>query len=850
MTRFSRLCLLIVSVLSLCLTPSFAQQTQSPAQQKRPNILMILFDDVGFSGIGAYGGEVNTPRIDQIAKQGTVLARYYTSPFCGPTRAMLMTGMDNHQVGMGTLVETLTESMKGKPGYSMRWQDDQKTIGTLLSKAGYQTYVSGKWGIGEIGANLPHRFGFQRSYVMDATGGGNYDDKPYLPGSHAVDWFEDGKRVTLPQDFYSSRTLVDKMISYVDEGDRDRPFFGFLALQAAHMPIQVPAEYTKRYDGVFDKGYDVMREEQLKRAIALGLVPPTTKLAPVPKAHKPWNDLSAKQKAVSAREMQVNAGMMEAADEHIGRLLDHLQKTGQLENTIVMVLSDNGAESGQTRMEGPANLGLDLIKMVEGFDASFENLGLRNSLTAVGPEWASVLSAPFHLYKFYGSEGGLRVPFVISGPGISQSGIKQAPVHVADLVPTVLEAAGVSYDPAQFYGRSVLPMLSGKSETTYGDTESFAFEVSGNAALYRGNWKITRNTEPHGDNQWRLYDLSVDPGETTDLSASNKALFDEMLAEYASYAQKVGIVEIGPDDNAMKALNSNLIEKVMKKYMPSTQDILTFLIIFAGVVFILGLVIYFTLPKFLALLGLHRHYTIPDFDLKGRRALVVCTNHTRLDPLKRDTGAFGSEFTVPYYAFINANMDVDMASPKGGVIPIQPPSWSWPLACHDDYRFMKDKAAMAKLKSSYKITDLDPADYDVIFMAGGWGAAYDLMQSEELADFVTRANAHGVILGSVCHGALGLCSAKGVDGELLVKGRRVTGVTDAQINTFGIAVTPKHPETELRKAGAIYECQHGWLDPFMTHTTIDGNLITGQNQNSGYETAHRILEKMATKRNS
>ncbi len=266
-------------------------------------------------------------------------------------------------------------------------------------------------------------------------------------------------------------------------------------------------------------------------------------------------------------------------------------------------------------------------------------------------------------------------------------------------------------------------------------------------------------------------------------------------------------------------------------------------------ILILAIAMYLFLPRILGIFGLHRHYTIPDFDLKGRRALVVCTNHNRLDPLNKDTGAFGSEFTVPYYAFINAGMDVDMASPKGGVIPIQSPSWSWPLACDDDRRFMKDADAMAKLRNSKKISDLRPEDYDVIFMAGGWGAAYDLMQSQDLADLVTRANAQGKILGSVCHGALGLCSAKGIDGELLVKGRRVTGVTNDQINTFGIAVTPKHPEEELRKAGAIFECQHAWLDPFATHTTIDGNLITGQNQNSGYETAHRILEKMATQGN-
>jgi putative intracellular protease/amidase len=260
-----------------------------------------------------------------------------------------------------------------------------------------------------------------------------------------------------------------------------------------------------------------------------------------------------------------------------------------------------------------------------------------------------------------------------------------------------------------------------------------------------------------------------------------------------------------------------------------------------------AIVIYFGLPPLLNAMGIHPHYKIPEFDLTGKRALIVCTSHDRMDPTTDKTGAFGSEFTVPYYAFLDAGMDVDLASIKGGPIPLQPWSWSWPLASHEDKRFSKDQDALHKMQNSRAITDVNPEDYDVIFMAGGWGAAYDLMQSEELADVITRANASGKILGSVCHGALGLCSAKGVDGEVLVKGRRVTGVTNNQINTFGIAVTPKHPETELKKAGAIFECTHAWRDPFATHTTVDGNLVTGQNQNSGAETSHRILEILAAK---
>jgi len=552
-------CALVMSVSTV--TPAVAQDT-------RPNILLILFDDVGFMDFGAYGSATRTPNIDRLARDGAMFSRFYSSPFCGPSRAMLMTGMDNHQVGMGTLVETVSPEMRELPGYSMIWDDGQATIASLLSEAGYQTYVTGKWGIGETGANLPDRFGFDRSYVMDATGGSNYDMTPYLPGYDNVDWFEDGAPITLPDDYYSSRSLVDKLIEYIDDGEPERPFFAFLSLQAVHIPVQAPLSYIDAYNGVFDAGWDAMRQERLQRAIEIGLVPPDAKLAPTPETHRAWDDLTPEEQALSAREMQVNAGMMTAADEHIGRLLAHLETTGALENTIVIVTSDNGPESAVTEFEGVQNLIVDGIKLIEGFDTSPENLGQPGSLTAIGPEWASVSSAPFDLYKFYASEGGLRVPLVIAGPGIVTSGIQNAAVHVADLVPTMLDAAGVSYDAASFYGRSAMPVLTGEANTAYAATDSFGFEVSGNAALYRGNWKIARISKPLGDFEWRLYDLSVDPGETTDVSGQNPELFADMLAEYQSYSQEVGVFELGPDDYALKQLTTNIATKSLQKYWP------------------------------------------------------------------------------------------------------------------------------------------------------------------------------------------------------------------------------------------------------------------------------------------
>ncbi|MEO1327872.1 MAG: arylsulfatase [Pseudomonadota bacterium] len=543
--------------------------TTAFAQDTRPNILVVLFDDVGFTGFGAYGSDARTPAIDALAKRGTIFSRYYSSPFCGPSRAMLMTGMDNHQVGMGTLVETVTPEMSAYPGYSMTWEKDQATIATVLSNAGYRTYVTGKWGIGAKGKNLPDRFGFDRSYVMDSTGGSNYDHTHYLPGYPEVSWYEDGKPTRLPEDFYSSRNLVDQMIKYINEGEADEPFFGFLSLQAVHIPVQAPTEFIDRYNGVFDAGWDVMRKQRLQRVIEHGLVPASTKLAPVHADHRAWDDLTLEEKAVAARAMQVNAGMIEAADHHIGRLLDHLKSTGQLDNTIVVVTSDNGAESGVTSFEDfLSNLLLNGIHRLEGYDTSAANMGLPGSLTAIGPEWASVEAAPFNLYKFYSSEGGLRVPLVIAGPGITVTGVQNAPVHVADLMPTLLDAAGVDYNADQLYGRSILPVLAGQTTEGRDDDRSFGVEVSGNAALYRGKWKLVRTALPRGDFEWRLFDLSKDPGETTDLASENPALFEDLQAEYQTYVENVGVFEVGREDYAQKQLFANLLERSIQTYWP------------------------------------------------------------------------------------------------------------------------------------------------------------------------------------------------------------------------------------------------------------------------------------------
>lgn len=556
-------------IVSIMLFIALVVSVEAKQHRTKPNILLVLLDDVGFMDFGAYGSDTATPNIDKLGKAGAMFTRYYSSPLCGPSRASLMTGQSPHQVGAATLAEVLTDEMRALPAYNMTWADQQQTIASRLKSAGYQTFVTGKWGIGDIGANLPHRFGFDRSWVLDSTGSSNYRAKSYLPHYLEVEWYEDGKRTSLPEDFYSSRNIVDKMIKYVDEADPSKPYFGYLAFQAIHIPLQVSPEFINKYNGVFDRGWNIMRQERLQKAIALGLVPETTTLSDGAHNDREWNSLSDREKAYWARVMQVNAGMLESADFHLGRLISHLEAKGQLDNTIVIVTSDNGPEYNTLgKTSKPAVKAFEKFWMaIEEWDVSYENLGQEGSLAAIGHEWASVSAAPFHLFKFNASEGGMRVPLVVSGPGVeANKGFVDSRAQVADITPTLLDFAGINYNPDEFYGRSLKPLLTGQSDNVYGENDAFVFEVSGTAALYRGNWKITKTPPPHGDGNWHLYDLAVDPGETTDVALKHPSLFQDMLDEYNAYATDVGVFELPPGESSRKQLVINAIKGTAGNY--------------------------------------------------------------------------------------------------------------------------------------------------------------------------------------------------------------------------------------------------------------------------------------------
>jgi len=261
-----------------------------------------------------------------------------------------------------------------------------------------------------------------------------------------------------------------------------------------------------------------------------------------------------------------------------------------------------------------------------------------------------------------------------------------------------------------------------------------------------------------------------------------------------------------------------------------------------------GLIVRYGLPEALRLLGLHARYENYNIKVTGK-ALIIATNQSKLAPRDQDTGVASSEITHPYYDFQDAGMDVDVGSIKGGLVPVDPSTIGWLMLQTSEHcrRSLTDNEFQSKVKNSLSISDINVNDYDIIYLAGGWGAAYDFAQSPELGEFITQANASNKLIGSVCHGALGLVNAKKENGEPLLKGRRATGVTDKQIKELDITVTPKHPETEMRKNGVIFESETAFKDPFARHTVVDGNLITGQNQNDAGRVAQELLKLLKSK---
>ena len=544
------------------------------ADKTRPNIVVLLADDWGFSDVGSFGGEIATPNLDELARRGVRFSNFHVSASCSPTRSMLLTGVDNHRNGVGNMRETIPQSHVGKPGYLGVLDTNVVTIASLLKDSGYRTYVAGKWHIGTETHNLPPARGFNRSIVQGDSGSDNWETgKRYLDLADKVSWFEDGKVAVMPTDYYSSKFFVDKTIEYISSGAKDnKPFFAYVAFQANHIPVQAPKEFIAKYKGRYDKGWTVLRQERRDKAISLGLIPQNTPMVTM-RTTADWDALSDKEKKYQARRMEVYAAMADAMDFHVGRLVAHLKETGDYDNTVFVFMSDNGPEASDPYAVLAGRLWLDWK-----YSKAIDQLGAKGAYSIIGPSWASAAASPLNTYKFYSGEGGIRVPLIIAGAANIQHGqIFSGLAHINDIAPTLLELAQVARPSGSYKGNaiepmtgsSLLPVLKGQAQRVHPANEAIGYELSGNQAVFKGDLKLIKNIQPVGDGLWHLYDIRNDPGETKDLQSQLPDVFIAMQADYAAYAKANGVL---PMPESYDPIRQVLINAIVNVYLPRLKN--------------------------------------------------------------------------------------------------------------------------------------------------------------------------------------------------------------------------------------------------------------------------------------
>lgn len=549
-SRRSLAALAAALALAACSQPGVSPTNASASTPtQRPNVLVILADDLGYSDIGAFGGEIPTPNLDALAAQGRMLTSHYVAPTCSPTRAMLMSGTDNHLAGLGSMGELVaaTPALQGKEGYEGYLSERVLWLPELMRDAGYHTYMAGKWHLSNRDPKTwPVKRGFESSFALLAGGGPHFAPVPGKPiAGDQVPHVENDAPAQRPADYYSSDFFTDKLIAYIDRNKADgKPFFGYMAYTAPHWPLQAPDADIAKFAGRYDAGYEAIRQQRLERQRALGLIPAgfTPYTMPPSKEFPRWQDLSKDEQRLEARKMEVYAAMVHNMDRNIGRLVQYLKSIGQYDNTLILFQSDNGAEPSPSFLPNNANN-----------DNSLQNIGRRLSNVGYGPRWAEVSATPFRYFKGYTSEGGISAPAFIRMPGqTSAQAAFTAATHVTDVAPTILELAGVRQPTGEYAGRRVVPMTGTSLLPALRRPEAAAQiaqrtltgELFGGRYVRDAKWKLVSVRDPFSDNHWQLFDIANDRGETTDVAAGNPQIVQRMSAQWDAYAEQVGVVRI------------------------------------------------------------------------------------------------------------------------------------------------------------------------------------------------------------------------------------------------------------------------------------------------------------------
>ncbi|PLN78811.1 alkaline phosphatase-like protein [Aspergillus taichungensis] len=580
---------------------------------KRPNFLVVVADDLGFSDIECFGGEIRTPNLNKLAGEGVRFTDFHAAAACSPTRAMIMTGTDHHIAGLGNLIEWTnisgqndpkgggwsTAPQRGMPGYEGYLNERVVALPEILRDAGYHTLMSGKWHLGLTPERSPFQRGFDRSLAHLPACSNHYAFEPQLRGADETPTFLEASTIalhmeddhyvkSLPEGWYSSDGYGDRMVQYLSDWkerpDDDRPFFAYLPFTAPHWPLQAPQEYIRHYRGVYDDGPDALRARRLQRLKDLGMVREDVEPHPVVAEEdgvKPWDEFTPEEKTLSARAMEVFAGMVECIDANVGKVVNYLESIGELDNTFVCFMSDNGAEGAAYEAYPLVQSGV-MPHLQQYYDNRLENLGNGNSFIWYGPRWAQAATAPSRLYKAYTTEGGVRVPFLARFPtGIPvaeharSGGITDQFATVMDLAPSILAMAGATHPAPQYRGREVVPMrgrsfvdwATGTAPRIHDQDFIQGWETCGRAALRCGDWKIVYIPKPKGPERWQLYNLIDDPGEIHDRAEQEPDRLQRLLRLWDQYVLETGVIPLNPDlGNFVEAMEAQMPENAWMEY--------------------------------------------------------------------------------------------------------------------------------------------------------------------------------------------------------------------------------------------------------------------------------------------
>lgn len=526
---------------------------------RQPNFLLIVVDDMGYSDCQPFGGEIHTPNIQQLADSGVRFRHFHTSALCAPTRAMLLTGCDNHQTGLGNMPTLHGTNQYMQPGYEGFLNTDVLTIPEILKQAGYHTYMAGKWHLGEHDKYRPHGRGFERTFSF--LGGGVshfYDQRPLSAFEQPhTEYSEDGITVeNLPADFFSSDYYTDKMMQYMAEQQDEKPFFAYLAFTAPHDPLQVPDTWLHKYQGVYDGGYEAIRNKRLQRMKELGLIPKTEDGNGGSGMFEKWEELTPEEQKEAARKMEIYAAMIENLDWNLGRLFAKLKELNQFDETIIFLLSDNGANPKEPHFYAPNTE----ESIARDYDNRLENYGRINSFISIGGAWAEVANTPLSYFKLTTYEGGTQTPLIVSGKRMHKRGIiTDQLLHVTDLLPTILDYANVAFPQNNnlkpHYGTSLKPFLQEETkQPVRNEFEVLGFEIAECKAVIKGDWKLIFMPPPYGEGDtWHLYNLKEDQDEENDLAAQFPAKVKELHADWEAYALSVGYIQSN-GESAVKKL--------------------------------------------------------------------------------------------------------------------------------------------------------------------------------------------------------------------------------------------------------------------------------------------------------